>query len=61
VVEVNVVKIGGLNSLVLLKIWYYLLVLGVCESPKNLVELVVYRGVGAFPEQGQGGLLPMFT
>ncbi len=40
---VSVIKIGGLNNLALLKIWFYLLVLGVHQSPKNLV------GVGCVP------------
>ncbi len=44
--EVNVVKIGGLNNLALLKIWFYLLVLGECQSPKNL------GGVGYVPWGG---------
>ncbi len=59
--EFNVVKIGSLNNPAILKNFFYLLVLGVHQSQKNLEELVVYNGVGAFPEQVPGGLLPMFT
>ncbi len=41
--EVDVFKVGGLNNLALQKILFYLLVLGVQQSPKIL------EGVGSLP------------